>query len=77
MCATDSESSDHDEKPFVKAFRGLVEDYKSGVIDAETMETAMDTLFNPEMAASLGMDVVDEGIIQPDWDDELKDQTDS
>lgn len=77
MELTDPGASSGGERPFVRVFHGLLEDYKTGVIDAETLGTAMDTLFDPEMAASLGMDVVDEGVIQPGWDDDLRDQTDS
>lgn len=56
------------ETTFEKAFHGLCRDYMNGVIDSDAMETAMDTLFQPDVAVSLGMNGCDDGVVESDWD---------
>lgn len=55
--------SDNDDIPFVRAFRGLISDHRNGLIDDEAMERAMDTLFQPDMTASLGATRMDSGML--------------
>lgn len=62
------DSDPHGQTPFEKAFHGLCGDCMSGIIGPETMETAMDTLFQPDMAVSLGMNACDDGVVEEGWD---------
>lgn len=61
-------ADENDDLPIVKAWRGLIADYRNGLIDAETLERALETLTRPDVAVSLGAVGVDSGMLDAGYD---------
>lgn len=59
----------NDGLPVVKAWRGPIDDYRNGPVNAEASGRALETIIRPDATVSLGAVGVDVGGVPPSGDD--------